>query len=216
MSELVSGGKPSADTRHGALGASPAPRAFLGAGAMTAGGGRKLPGQEADGRPAGPLPAVGRRRRRELSRERPSVDAQRSSGFPRPTSPRSLADFAPKAPPPFRVSPRQARGVARASLELEISRVFPEPLCFARASPCATLRPAWRSRGRARNPSPFLGRILSVPESQGRFQGQLGAGLCRLFCEGPDRKSARFAGHGVSAASLQLRCRSLRAATGTR
>lgn len=105
MSELVSGGKPSADTRHGALGASPAPRAFLGAGAMTAGGGRKLPGQEADGRPAGPLPAVGRRRRRELSRERPSVDAQRSSGFPRPTSPRSLADFAPKAPPPFRVSP---------------------------------------------------------------------------------------------------------------
>lgn len=205
MSELVSGGKPSADTRHGALGASPAPRAFLGAGAMTAGGGRKLPGQEADGRPAGPLPAVGRRRRRELSRERPSVDAQRS-----------LADFAPKAPPPFRVSPRQARAVARASLELEISRVFPEPLCFARASPCATLRLAWRSRGRARNPSPFLGRILRVPESQGRFQGQLGAGLCRLFCEGPDRKSARFAGHGVSAASLQLRCRSLRAATGTR
>lgn len=203
MSELVSGGKPSADTRHGALGASPAPRAFLGAGAMTAGGGRKLPGQEADGRPAGPLPAVGRRRRRrELSRERPSVDAQRS-----------LADFAPKAPPPFRVSPRQARAVARASLELEISRVFPEPLCFARASPCATLRPAWRSRGRARNRSPFLGRILRVPESQGRFQGQLGAGLCRLFCEGPDRKSARFAGHGVSAASLQLRCRSLRAAT---
>lgn len=49
MSELVSGGKPSADTRHGALGASPAPRAFLGAGAMTAGGGRKLLGKRRTG-----------------------------------------------------------------------------------------------------------------------------------------------------------------------
>lgn len=59
MSELVSGGKPSADTRHGALGASPAPRAFLGAGAMTAGGGRKLRGQEADGSQRGRFPPLG-------------------------------------------------------------------------------------------------------------------------------------------------------------
>lgn len=59
MSELVSGGKPSADTQHGALGASPAPRAFLGAGAMTAGGGRKLPGQEAEGGQRGRFPQLG-------------------------------------------------------------------------------------------------------------------------------------------------------------
>lgn len=144
MSELVSGGKPSADTQHGALGASPAPRAFLGAGAMTAGGGRKLPGQEADGRPAGPLPAVGRRRRRELSRERPSGRAaqQRLPASDLASQPRRLCPQGPASLPSLpETGPWGREGVSGTRNQPRVPRaaVLRPGLAVCDAPPCVAL-----------------------------------------------------------------------------
>lgn len=121
---------PSADTRHRTLGAP-------GAGAVTAGEGSKLLGEEADRRPAGRRPTVwGRRRELRRERERGGVTGRRRL-WPRGAAAASRAHRAWLSGPRLTPQPPEpARVVPGASLGLEISRVLPEPPpCFARASP---------------------------------------------------------------------------------